>query len=123
MEGEKMKTRTWIIVLALVLAVCLGLSVCLMLPGEPAGQAEIWLDGELYRTVDLDRDQEFEVRSDHGTNTVTVKDGKIAVTAADCPDHYCMQRGFCDSGAQIVCLPNRLVIKFVGEQEVDGAVG
>ena len=123
MEGEKMKTRTWIIVLGLVLAVCLGLSIWLMLPGEPAGQAEIWLDGELYRTVDLDRDQQFEVRSDHGTNTVTVKDGKIAVTEADCPDHYCMQRGFCDSGAQIVCLPNRLVIKFVGEQEVDGAVG
>ena len=123
MEGERMKTRTWIIVLALVVAACLGLSIWLMLPGEPAGQAEIWLDGELYRTVDLDRDQEFEVRSDHGTNTVTVKDGKIAVTAADCPDHYCMQRGFCDSGAQIVCLPNRLVIKFVGEQEVDGAVG
>ena len=118
-----MKTRTWIIVLGLVLAVCLGLSIWLMLPGEPAGQAEIWLDGELYRTVDLDRDQQFEVRSDHGTNTVTVKDGKIAVTEADCPDHYCMQRGFCDSGAQIVCLPNRLVIKFVGEQEVDGAVG
>ena len=110
-------------VLGLVLAICLGLSLWLMRPGKPAGQAQIWLDGEFYKTVELSKEQEFTVTGPYGTNTVTVKDGKIAVTAADCPDHYCMQRGFCDGGAQIVCLPNRLVIKFVGEQEVDGAVG
>ena len=118
-----MKTKTWIILLAVLLAVCVGLSIWLLLPGEKAAQAEIILDGELYRTVDLSVDQEFTVKSDRGSNTVTVKDGKIAVTAADCPDHYCMQRGYCDSGAQVVCLPNRLVIRFVGEQEIDGAVG
>ena len=118
-----MKTRTWIMVLGLVLAICLGLSLWLMRPGKPAGQAQIWLDGELYKTVELNKEQEFTVTGPYGTNTVTVKDGKIAVTAADCPDHYCMQRGFCDGGAQIVCLPNRLVIKFVGEQKVDGAAG
>ena len=61
--------------------------------------------------------------SQNGTNTVTVRDGKVAVTQADCPDHYCMDRGWCDSGTPIVCLPNRLVLKFVGKQTVDGAVG
>ena len=118
-----MKTKTWIVLLAAVLIVCVGLSLWLLLPGQKASRAEVWLDGELYKTVDLSTDQTFTVSSDHGTNTVTVEAGKIAVTAADCPDHHCMQRGFCDSGAQIVCLPNRLVIKFVGEQEVDGVVG
>ena len=118
-----MKSKTWIIGLSALLLVCAGLSIWLLLPGEPASQAEIWLDGALYKTVDLSENQEFIVQSEYGSNTVTVKDGKIAVTAADCPDHYCMKRGFCDSGTQIVCLPNRLVIKFVGAQEVDGAVG
>ena len=118
-----MKTKTWIFLLAALLVVCVGLSIWLMMPGQKAAQAEIWLDGVIYKTVDLSRDQEFVVQSDRGTNTVTVRDGKIAVTAADCPDHYCMQRGFCDGGTQIVCLPNRLVIKFVGEQEIDGVVG
>ena len=118
-----MKMRTWIIVLCVVLIGCAGLSVWLLLPGEAAAQAEIWSDGELLQTVDLSVDQEFCVDGANGSNTVTVKDGKIAVTAADCPDHYCMERGYCASGAQIVCLPNRLVIKFVGEQEVDGVVG
>ena len=118
-----MKTRTWIVLLSVVLAACAGLSIWLMTPRDAAAQAEIWLDGELYRTVDLGEDQEFVVEGPVGTNTVTVKAGKIAVTAADCPDHYCMERGFCHSGTQIVCLPNRLVIKFVGQQEVDGVVG
>ena len=118
-----MKIKTWIIIMAVLLVVCAGLSIWLLMPGQKAAQAEIWLDGAIYKTVDLSRDQEFVVQSDRGTNTVTVRDGKIAVTAADCPDHYCMQRGFCDGGTQIVCLPNRLVIKFVSEQEIDGVVG
>jgi hypothetical protein len=65
----------------------------------------------------------MRIDSEQGSNTISVKDGKIAVTQADCPDHYCMDRGFCDGGAQIVCLPNRLVIKFVAPQEIDGVVG
>ncbi|MBQ7416179.1 MAG: NusG domain II-containing protein [Oscillospiraceae bacterium] len=118
-----MKSKTWIALLLGLLAVCAALSIWLLMPGQAAERAEVWLDGALYKTVDLGVDQEFTVRSDRGSNTVTVKDGKIAVTAADCPDHYCMERGFCGGGTQIVCLPNRLVIKFVGEQDVDGVVG
>ena len=118
-----MKTRTWIIILCVVLLACVGLSIWLLSPGQTAAQAEVWLDGELYKTVDLGTDQEFVIEGPYGSNTVTVKNGRIAVTAADCPDHYCVERGFCDSGAQIVCLPHRLVIKFVGAQEVDGAAG
>ena len=71
-------------------------------------------------TVDLLVDQEFTI---DGRNTITVQDGKIAVTWADCPDHYCMKRGYCSGGTDIVCLPNRLVIEFLGDQEVDAAIG
>lgn len=118
-----MKTKTWIIILAAVLVLCAGLSALLLLPSGQAGQAEIWSDGKLLYVLELSVDQELTVESTNGSNTVTVKDGAIAVTEADCPDHYCMHRGFCSSGAQIVCLPNRLVIKFIAQQEIDAAVG
>ncbi len=119
-----MKTRTWILLLAALLALCLGLSLAILRPGEPADFAQITSDGQLLQTVDLSVDQSFTVTAPNGgTNTITVKDGAIAVTAATCPDHYCMDRGFCSSGTQIVCLPNRLVIRFLGEQSVDAAVG
>ena len=118
-----MKNKYWIMLLGAVLLVCAGLSVALMIPGKTASRAEIRSEGKLIATVDLWEDQVLTVEGSHGTNVVTVKDGKIAVTQADCPDHYCMDRGFCDGGAQIVCLPNRLVIKFVAPQEIDGVVG
>ena len=114
-----MKSRYWIILFAAVAAVCILLSLPLF-SQEQARFARITSKGEVVKTVDLAIDQEFTV---DGKNTVTVRDGKIAVTWADCPDHYCMKRGYCAGGADIVCLPNRLVITFLGEQEIDAAIG
>ena len=118
-----LKTKMWVAILAAAFGLCLGLGIWLMAPGRTAQWAEIYSGGVLVKTVDLRIDQEFTVEGGNGVNTVTVRDGKIAVTQADCPDHYCMQRGFCQGGTAIVCLPNRLVIEFVGEQDIDGAVG
>ncbi len=118
-----MKTKYWIMLLCAVLVLCLGLSIAVLMPSEPARYAEIRSDGKIVKTVDLQLDQEFRVEMGEHYNTVTVRDGKIAVTSATCPDRHCMNRGFCQSGPAIVCLPNKLVIEFLGEQEVDAAVG
>ena len=101
---------------------------CLMLvlsPSStaPATQAQVKL-GDRIITVDLRKDQSFTLESDNeGFNTVTVKDGKIAITEANCPDQYCVKRGFCSGGTPIVCLPHSLVIEFLGNQEIDGLLG
>ena len=118
-----MKNKYWILLFSAVMVICLALSLWLLLPGEAASFAEIWSDGVLVKRVSLQIDQTFPVEGENGTNVITVSGGKIGVTEADCPDHYCMHRGMCNSGAQIVCLPNRLVIKFVGDDPVDGVVG
>ena len=118
-----MKTKTWIFLISCLLAICLALSLWLFLPGNGASAAEIWSDGKLLDTLDLGIDRSLTVTCANGSNTVTVENGKIAVTQADCPDHYCMQRGWCSGGLQIVCLPNRLVIRFTAEQVIDGISG
>ena len=117
-----MKTKYWLFLLGGIVAICLGLSVTL-LGGGDADFAQVYSDGELLYTLDLRVDQQKEVVSEFGTNVITVRDGKIAVTHADCPDAYCMKRGFCSGGTEIVCLPNRLIIRFLGQQEIDGAAG
>ncbi len=118
-----MKTKYWIALLALLLIGCAGASLFLLRPTQ-AAQAEIISQGQVVCTVDLSEDQVLTIPApDGGYNVVTVSGGKIAVTEATCPDHYCMARGYCSGGAQIVCLPNSLVIRFLGEQAVDGAVG
>ena len=114
-----MKTKHWIFLFVLIIAACLG-SMLLFSPTQDAAFARITVDGELFATVSLAVDRQIDV---NGHNTVTVHDGKIAVTWADCPDHYCMDRGYCSGGTDIVCLPNRMVITFLGEQEIDGVSG
>ena len=118
-----MKTKTWILVLGGLLVICLGLSLWLLLPKAPAQAVKVLSGGEELYILPLDTDTQVTVTTERGTNVVTVKDGKVAVTEATCPDHYCMKRGFCDQGAQIVCLPNRLVLEFTNQSPIDGVVG
>ena len=46
-----MKTKTWILLIAAIAAVCLGLSIFLLLPGGDAVYAEISSGGKIVRTV------------------------------------------------------------------------
>ena len=117
-----MKTRTWILIFSLLLLICAGLSFLFLNPSA-ADYAQVYSNGQLLFTLDLRIDQQRLVETERGANLITVQGGQLAVTEASCPDGYCMQRGFCQGGAQIVCLPNRLVIKFLGKQSVDGIVG
>ena len=110
-------------ILAGLLALCIGL--CFLIPTDQgqAQRVEILSEGKVLYTLSLSLDQELTITTDRGTNTVIIRDGKVAVTEASCPDHYCMNRGFCSGGAEIVCLPNRLVIRFLDTQNIDSFVG
>ena len=118
-----MKSKHWIILMALLVIVCLALSLPLLRTGTPATRAEVKY-GDTRMIVDLSEDREFTLPGvSGGYNTITVRGGKIAVTEADCPDQYCVRQGFCNSGVQIVCLPHGLVISFLDDSGIDGAAG
>ena len=109
------QTTTWIAVfVALVLLAVCGLLLARRF-ASPAVIARVELDGELYREIDLRAvtvPYEFTVETEHGSNTVRVEHGRIAVIAADCPDKICVQRGWAkDSLLPVVCMPHRLVIE------------
>lgn len=117
-----MKTKVWIGIIAGILVVCGGLSLWLLRPTQ-AKTVEVWSEGKLVQTLSLAEDQTLAVETEIGSNVVTVKDGKVAVTEASCPDKVCMHRGWCSGGAQIVCLPNKLILKFTGDNTIDGIAG
>ena len=102
-----------------------GLVFAMFLPGQTASGAvaEIYQNGKLLKTVSLAEDQEFTVEGAY-RNTVTVRDGQIAVTASDCPGQDCLHCGFTGTaGKSIVCLPNGLEIRVVGRSgDVDFVV-
>lgn len=118
-----MKTKFWIALAGAVALVSLGVSLWLFRPAEQATTVKVISEGKALYTLPLSEDTRLPIVSAHGTNVITVKDGKVAVTEADCPDKHCMSRGFCDRGVQIVCLPNRLVLEFSGEVGIDGISG
>lgn len=111
-----------------VAAVLLLAVVCFVafLPsgGGEAVCARIYRNGELLMTVSLDQPQEFPVQGDY-CNTVTVRDGTVAITASDCPGQDCVHSGAIHSpGRSLVCLPNGLEIRVVsGQSDVDFVVG
>ena len=118
-----MKTKFWIVLMAALTLICLIFTLWLFQPGKPASTVTVISDGKVLYTLPLAVDRTLQIRSANGTNTVTVQNGKVAVTEADCPDSHCMARGFCDRGTQIVCLPNRLVLQFSGSPTIDGIAG
>lgn len=74
--------------------------------------AVITVDGELFGKYELSKEQEIVIKTEHGENMVLINGGKIKVTAANCPDHYCVDHIAIDStGETIVCLPHRVVIE------------
>ena len=120
-----MKTKHWILLFSILLVICLGAGFFLLMPGEAATFAEIRSDGQLLHLVDLRIDQEFHITTPSGgSNTVTVKDGKIAVTEANCPDQVCVNHRPTNQTADpIVCLPNKLVVEVSApdsENQLDG---
>ncbi|MDD3164698.1 MAG: NusG domain II-containing protein [Oscillospiraceae bacterium] len=118
-----MKTRTWIVLFCL-LALALGAATLFLLRDNGDAQtAEIWSDGVLMETVDLDADQSFTIsHGADGYNLIVVEDGKIYVSEASCPDKVCIHHGPAAGGAPIVCLPNKLIIKFTGDDDSPDAV-
>ena len=84
---------------------------------QPAGQmVEIIQDGTTLYTFDLSKAKNQTVRidaPDGGYNIVTIQDGTIFMSEANCPDQICVHTGILRSeNVPIVCLPHKVIIHF-----------
>jgi hypothetical protein len=121
-EVMQMKTKYWVLILGAVFLLLAGIVLVQRLAAKPAARAEIWVEGVLYKTLDLSEDGSLRVESERGWNEIEVRNGKISVTAASCPDADCVRCGAKNAGAPVVCLPNHVSIRFSDEGGVDGVV-
>lgn len=118
-----MKTKTWVLILTSA-ALVLG-AICLwqFMGRQNAGFAEILVDGTPIKTIDLSVDQSFTVEGVGGFNRIVVEHGSIRVAEADCKGNDCVKSGARSSGVPIICLPHRVVIRFVDSGGIDGLSG
>ncbi len=119
MSERKKKALLISLILLLLLAGIVGAVICLSLKGS--GVIHIYSEGKLVRTVDLSVGGEYSftiTNSRNNTNTVTIKDGTISVTDADCPDKVCVNTApIGDDIHPIICVPNQLIISPEGAYE------
>ncbi len=86
---------------------------------------EVQVDGTTVATLPLDIDTTFVINgADGGHNTLVIADGRATVTEATCPDGVCVRHRAIDrAGQSIICLPNKVVVRVVGEPTVDAEAG
>ena len=114
-----MKKNDWILAAGIFLVAVLIFGTQLLRSSGEYSEVEIQADGKLYGTYRLDKDQEINVND---TNKIVIKDAKVRMEWADCPDQICVNhRAISREGESIICLPNEIVVTIHGgeEPEVD----
>ena len=85
--------------------------------------AEITVAGRLYKTIPLSAhkgEETIELKTDLGTNIIKIKDNKIGIIEADCPDKVCMNPEHIEKpGQSLVCLPHKVMIEIKGRADDD----
>ncbi len=114
---KQKKERMFLGILFLVLVVfCL---VFYFFRGQMGAQVKVTVDGVLYDTYPLEKEQEIAIEKDGVvTNRLVIRDGVADMIEADCPDKLCVhQKAISKTGETIVCLPNKVVAEIIGSEE------
>ena len=96
-----------------ILAIALVLFLVMHLTRNEVGnQIQITVDGVVYGTYSLEKNQVIEVKEEDFYNRIRIQDGAAYMEEANCPDGYCEEQGKISGRTQtIVCLPHKLVVE------------
>ena len=84
---------------------------------------KVTVNGKLYGTYSLSQNITEDIKSGENGNQLNrliISDGKAHMETASCPDGICVaHRPIFRSGESIVCLPNRVVITVITDNNTD----
>lgn len=104
-----MKKKEWLFIGGILIFAFLLWGGISFFKKDSYGYVRITVDGEEYGRYSLTEDQTIQIND---TNVCAIKDGKVRMISASCPDHLCMKQKAVDKdGGTIVCLPNKVVIE------------
>lgn len=111
-RGGALKRRLLIndiLLAAAVTAVCTAIYFFAVRGISGGNVIEIVYDGVVVQSFTLDSDGEYTV-ADTGFSVI-VSDGIVRVSKTDCSDKICTGMKLDREGGEIVCLPNRIVVR------------
>lgn len=110
--------KTDFILILIVLAVAGAAGLILHFGSDGGEYVRLEVDSKVYDTVSLSENRTVELNTEYGTNTVVIENKTVSVTDADCPDKICVKHSkISKTGESIICLPHRLVVTVVDENE------
>ena len=82
---------------------------------EEGGYVAVIQEGEAIEQFSLNEEVEYRIELEDGSfNLLKIKNGKVYMQEASCPDQICVNHRPINSvGETIVCLPNEIVLKVV----------
>ena len=105
-----------IILGAALLLVALSAFLFVELSRDAGSIVTVEINGEPFASYPLGEDGRYELSG--GKNVLVIENGRAYMESADCPDKVCVRTGKISRvGEQIVCLPNRTLVRIVGEDE------
>ena len=112
-----MKKNDWILVAVILVVAGIGFVIYTNLGRQTAGIVKVTVDGELFGTYSLEKEQEIKIND---TNYLIIKDGQADMIEADCPDQICVDHiSISKNKETIVCLPNKVIVEIVGGEDVE----
>jgi len=77
--------------------------------------AIVYCDGNEAGVLDLNEEQQFNVRGPMGESRLQVTGGTIQMVSSPCPHQICVKTGkIFRSKSMIVCVPNRILVRISG---------
>ena len=114
----KYRKREIIFVVTVLVLALIWFAVQKYLPTGNAGEVQITVGGEIYETYSLSEEKEIPIRVENGYNIVSISNGVVRVTEADCPDLLCVKmHSISKENQAICCLPHRVVVRIIEGNE------
>ena len=106
------------LILILVFCVAALFALLAVRSGRKEGAlAQVRIDGKLYGNYSLAEEQTVPLHGEDFVSILVIRDG---AADADCPDQICVKHHPVRvRGETIVCLPHKLVVEIISDQEED----
>lgn len=116
----KLKKNDWILIAGILIIALLAILFMTWSKKEGA-KVVVTVDKQIYKTLPLNEDTTLligEKTVDY--NILEIKDGKVRMTEANCPDKICVEhRAIHYDHESIVCLPHKVTVEIRGGEDSD----
>ena len=115
---RKIIKKADILLFVILLLLGIGLSVASFSLQSGGANVVIAVDGKVYGTYSLNKDQTIEIEQNGHYNRVEIKDGHVQMMESSCDNQICVMQGPISTHyIPIVCLPNKVVVEVLDDEE------